>query len=70
VPIIASLHLLVLGFGRGLAFGCDALVLWCFWLLLLEVLDVPWLGELGPRFAGILTFDVNQNCSTTELLNR
>jgi len=44
-------------------------VLWRFWLLLLEVLDAPWLGELSFRFGGILTFDFNQNCSTTELLN-
>jgi hypothetical protein len=70
VPITASSQLLALGFGRGPAFGCDALVLWCFWLLLLEVLDAQWLGELGLRFAGILTFDFNQNCSTTELLNQ
>jgi hypothetical protein len=40
-----------------------------FWLLLLEVLDAPWLGELGFRFGCILTFDFHQNCSTTELLN-
>jgi hypothetical protein len=70
VPVTASSRLLALGFGRGLAFGRDALVLWYFWLLLLEVLDAQWLGELGLRFAGIPTFDFNQNCSTTELLNQ
>jgi hypothetical protein len=58
-----------LALAGALLFGGDALVLWRFWFLLLEVLDAPWLGELGFRFGGILTFDFNQNCSTTELLN-